>query len=208
MWLIFCINDMFVCAVLCVLIIFLFCFRWLLLPSGLFAGCCCHLAKNCDDYRCFWKCLQLHIIGRELVGRKYCTLKPFWHFQNPNYSTTSWPIPLYIPGNQENTCAYNESLRSIAQLFNVGSCGHWLGWRLVLLTLMVCTAKPELASETGNYKLDRVMIAECDHPLHTLEHIFLSKILHMQVNHNLQEILHYYHQSASKTLQSVRRKAF
>ena len=85
-----------------------------------------------------------------------------------------------------------ESLESTAQLFNVGSCSHWLGRRLVLLTLMVCTAKPELATETGNYKLDRVMIAECDHPLQTLVYVFLSEILHMQVNHNLQEILHDY----------------
>ena len=111
-----------------------------------------------------------------------------------------------------------ESLESTAQLFNVDSCGHWLGRRLVLLTLMVCTVKPELATETGNYKLDRVMIAECDRPLLTLAHIFLRYC--MQVNHNNIYKIFYmtiynfqrYNglspQSASKTLQGLWRKAF
>ena len=104
------------------------------------------------------------------------------------YHILTYLYPHYIPGNQENTHVQYESLESTVQLFNVGSYSQWLGQRLVLLTLMVCTEKPELATETGNYKLDRVMIAECEYSLQTLVHIFLSEILHMQVNHNLQKI--------------------
>ena len=67
------------------------------------------------------------------------------------------------------------------QLLYAGSCGYWLEqW----FTLIVCTEKPELTTDTGNRKLDRVMIEECNHPLQTLVHIFLREIFHIQVSHN------------------------
>ena len=65
-----------------------------------------------------------------------------------------------------------ESPESTAQLLYAGSCGYWLEQRLVAVTLIVCTEKPELTTDTGNEKLDRVMIEECNHPLQTLVHIF------------------------------------